>query len=499
MTLTAEQALSVVNRLYATLTNRRNEIQRFEDYYEGVHPLRFASPEWRKDHALRFKDFSDNWCAVVADASVERLAVDGFRVDDEGDIISDDEQMLMRDWDLNEMPAKSSQGFLQSSIARRSAVIVWGNRDDEPVITWEHPSQLIVDYVPGDGTARYALKSWCDDEDEFATLYTADEVWKFQRKASRVNFVAGISDSGLILPSGVSWPGQGGWEKRQPTEDDTWPIKNPLGKLPVREFQNRPLLNRGPLSDIAGTVAMQDAINLLWAYLFAAADYASMPARVVLGLEPPKMPVFDATGQKIGERPVDMEALQKGRMLWLTGQGGDIKQWDAAKLDVFTNVINIAVKHVAAQTKTPIHYIVGELGNVNGDTLAATETPAASKARKTHTFYTPEVRGTFELMALVRGNTKLAEACRVGTVQWRNPETVSDAQVADAASKDKAVGFPLMWIAEKRYGYTQAELAKLQQMLEAERTDPVLQQALKDTLTPQAPADQSGTAGAPLG
>ena len=35
--------------------------------------------------------------------------------------------------------------------------------------------------------------------------------------------------------------------------------------------------------------------------------------------------------------------------------------WDAAKLDVFTGVINVAVKHIAAQTKTPIHYIVGEL------------------------------------------------------------------------------------------------------------------------------------------
>ena len=151
-------------------------------------------------------------------------------------------------------------------------------------------------------------------------------------------------------------------------------MPNPLGVLPLVEFPNRPLLGRGPISDIDGTMAMQDGANLMWAYLFGAADYASMPARVVMGQEPPKMPILDANGLKVGEKPLDIEALTKGRMLWLTGQAA-VGQWDAAKLDVFTSVIDVMVKHIGAQNKVPLNYF-GALSNVNGETLDSLRTPA---------------------------------------------------------------------------------------------------------------------------
>lgn len=96
--------------------------------------------------------------------------------------------------------------------------------------------------------------------------------------------------------------------------------EGPLGLLPIVEFPNRPLLGDGPISDIEGTMAGQDAANLMWAYLFGAADYASMPARVVMGQGPPKVPILDANGQKVSEAPIDVEQLTRGRMLWLTGQ-----------------------------------------------------------------------------------------------------------------------------------------------------------------------------------
>jgi hypothetical protein len=498
--LTAVQALKTADALYGRLKNRRPEISKFENYADGKHPLRLGSEEWSQDHATRFKGWSDNWCGVVASAPGERTALDGFRVGDDDETESDEEKELWRQWDLNEMPSQASQGFLTSRVARRSSVLVWGDEDENPVVTWEHPSQVIVDYDPSTRQSRYALKAWLDDDRELATLYTADEVWKFERSRIASQVVNGVSASGLLIVSTTNDLAPGGWKQRQFTGDDTWPITNPLGILPVQEVLNRPQLGGKPVSDIEGTVSMQDAINMLWKYLFAAADYASMPARVVMGLEPPKMPILDENGVKIGDKPVDIESLQKGRMLWLTGQGGSIGQWDAAKLDVFTAVINVAVKHLAAQTKTPIHYIVGELGNVNGETLTATETPLAMKVREAHEFHTPAIRGVFRRIALVQGKKDLADACRTGQVQWRNPEIRSEAQMADAASKDKATGFPLMWIAKYRFGYTQKQLAELEVMLEKERTDPVLQAALKSVVTPPAPGStppaQPGVPGA---
>ena len=217
---------------------------------------------------------------------------------------------------------------------------------------------------------------------------------------------------------------------------------------------------------------MQDAINLLWAYLFAAADYASMPARVVMGQEPPKIPILDANGQKIGEKPVDIEALTKGRMMWLTGQATKIGQWDAAHLDVFTDVIQIATKHISAQTRTPIYLVHGELGNVNGETLTGLDAPLNSKVRESHKFYRSPVREVFGLFALVRNDEKLAKACRLGGPQWANPEVRSDSQVSDAAVKDRQVGWSLAGVLERRYGLTPPQIERELALVRAEQEDP---------------------------
>lgn len=451
----AKRALAQTERLARRLERRLPKVKRYEDYYRGRHPLAYATQEWSEDHAKRFEKFSDNWCGVVGSAPGERTQLNGFRLDDSRDKPSRKERMLAEDWKQNELDAQASQGFLMSTIAKRSATLVWGDENDEPVVTWERPDQVIVDYDPERPfVSRRSLKAWRDDEREYATLYTPDVVWKWFRPGVRVR--DGRTESGLFVPDMLG----GGWQPRpvKDSGDDTWPIKNPLGIDPMVEWQNRPMLGGRPLSDIAGAMAMQDAVNLLWAYLFAAADYASMPARVVMGLQRPMMPILDANGQKIGEQPVELEALAKGRLLWLTGQGGDIKQWDAAKLDVFTAVINVAVKHIASQTRTPIHYIVGDLGNVNGETLTATETPLAMKVRESHKYYTPSARGLYERMALVRGDTKLAKACRSGIAKWANPETRSDAQTADAAVKDRSVGFAFATVLRERYGYTQPQI-----------------------------------------
>lgn len=477
MPLTSDQAVTKVASLYARLAGRRAEIERLNKYFRGEQPLAYASDEWKAFHRGRFGDFSDNWCGVVANSPSERLKVNGFRIGDDVDVVSPEERQLKADWDLNDMDAQSSQGFLQSIIAKRSAVIVWGDDNDEPTMTWEHPAQVIVDYDPQNPRRRVAaLKAWLEGDTEYATLYTPDEVWKFERPEAYTQATGDTTKSGLMVVGMASH--NDGWVPRRNTGDDVWPIDNPLGLVNVVEFPNRPMLGGEPLSDIAGTVSMQNAINLLWAYLFGAADYASMPARVIMGQEPPKIPVLDDAGQKIGEKPVPPEALTKGRLLWLTGTDTKVDQFDAAKLDVFTGVINVAVRHVAAQTRTPVHYIVGELTNVNGETLLAGETGLVKKVQEIQLFAGSAVREVNRLSALVRGNQGVADACRLGQVLWADAETHTMAQASDAALKDRQIGYPLAWVAEHRHGLTQPEIARLMEMVEAEGQDPTLERIL---------------------
>ncbi|MFW7414750.1 phage portal protein [Demequina sp. SO4-18] len=461
--LTADAALTKATSLLNTLAGRRAEIDRLNSYYLGDQPLVFATDEWKKFHAKRYQGFSDNWCGVVGSAPGERTEITGFRVGKDVDPVSSDEAGLWADWERNDGPAQASQGFLASTVSKRSFALVWGDPDDEPVLTWESPSQMIVDYdVENPRKRRYALKAWTDGDMEFITLYEPEAVWKWERRAYGVT--NGRTRAGLIVPGSMG----ANFTVRQPDTDDTWPVRNPLGVVPVVEFANRPTLGGEPMSDIAGTAAMQDAINMLWAYLFVAADYASMPGRVVTGAEPPKVPILNDAGDVIGSKPVDIDALTKGRMLWLTGQGVQIDQWDAAKLDVFLEVVNVAVRHIAAQTRTPIYLVHGELGNVNGETLTGLDAPLVAKVREAHKFYQRPTRELFALMALVRDQKALARECALGTIQWSNPEVRSDSQVSDAALKDVQVGIPLQAVLETRYGYSQPKIARILQMRDAE-------------------------------
>ena len=476
---TGNEALRWVEKLYERLVTRRPEIDKQFKYFQGEQPLAYATDAWKKFHQNRYAGFSDNWCGVVGRSPVDRLRIDGFRLSGD-DSVSAEERELWDDWNRNDMEMQSAQGFLSSTIAKRSAVLVWGDANDEPATTWEHPSQVVVDYAPDNRTRRAALKSWQDGDVEYATLYLSDGVYKFDRPtAMSERSRQQLQDRGFLLPATLAG-GSGGWRARE-VRGEVWPLPNPLGEVPIVEWQNRPILGGNPISDIDGVIAMQDAINILWAYLFTAADHASMAARVVLGAEPPKVPILDESGQVIGAKPAKLEDLANGRLLFLPGvkdANARIDQWDAAKLDVFGTEITRAIGHVAAQTQTPGHYMLTneKFANLNGDALTAAEVPLATKVGNQQLFYNPAAKDTARLMALVRGHKDIADQIAKTNgrrfVQWKDGATHSLSQVSDAAMKDRATGLSLRTVLETRYGMTEEQIDREFDRIRAEQADP---------------------------
>lgn len=481
---TAQQALEWVAKLHKVIGSRSKEIESQFNYFEGKQPLVYATEQWRAFHEKRYEGFSDNWCGVVGRAPVDRLRIDGFRVGD--DATTAEERILWDDWKRNELPNQSKQGFLASTIAKRSSTIVWGDENDEPVVSWEHPAQVAVAYSTGGRRSRLAaLKVWREEDLEYATLYLPDAVWKFERASFISAAQNGRTDSGLYVPAHI---GSGGWTQRE-VPGEQWPLPNPLGEVPVVEWLNRPMLGMEPLSDISGTMAMQDAINMLWAYLFTAADHASMPARVVLGAEPPKIPILDENGQIVGSQPAKLEDLAQGRLLFLPGAkdaNARIDQWDAAKLDVFTGVMGTALGHVAAQTQTPGHYLMTneKFANLNGDALTANEVPLGEKVENGQEFYNPAAKDTLRLMAKVRGNDGLAEALPTADMLWKDAFMHTMAQRSDAAQKDKATGFSLRTVMEKYHGMTPEQIDREFERIRDEQAmqaaDPIARALLRD-------------------
>ncbi|MGQ5580935.1 phage portal protein [Streptomyces sp. ECR3.8] len=461
---TYEQALQLVQLLEAELIQRERDIRTHNAFYRGDHPLKFASDEFAKFHGDRYRDFSDNWTQVVADSPVERMTVTGFQASEE----TDADKELWKVWQVNGLDADSQLGFLGSVVNARSFVLVWGDPADPdmPVVTFEDPSQCVIAYEPGSRRLRRAaLKRWQDGAEDFATLYLADEVWKFSRPhlATDGDKSPQMEDVDEALKK---------WRPRE-LVDEPNPQPNPMGVVPMVELPNKPSLAADPISDVGGVIAMQNAINLLWAQLFTASDYASFPQRVIMGAERPVIPKLNAEGEVIGVQSVDIEKFAVDRVMMFNGKDVRIGEWQAANLTMYTGMIEVAVGHLAAQTRTPQHYLIGKMANLAEGALLAAETGLVKRVEEKQTWSGQGLREMARLIALARGEDAKAEAMRSGRVLWKDAESRSHAQLADALLKLKQLGFPFKWLALK-YGLTPTEVADVVAMrLEELEADPV--------------------------
>lgn len=472
------QAQALADRLIGELDRRVPEMERLTNYYRGEHPLKFASSEFAAYFTDRYKGFSDNWCQVVADSPVERLTTIGIQPYGSDQADAD----LWRVWMENNLDADSQLGYQASINCSRSFALVWG---DPPVVTFEDPRQTIVAYRPGSRRDRVAaLKTWQDGSRQYATLYLPDEVWKLERGLPRDWSSPDLRAAEDLMRQ---------WQPRE-TGDEPNPQPNPMGIVPVVELPNRPMLGEEPLSDTAGVTAMQDAINLLWSQLFTAGDYASLPQRVVLGADMPKMPILDSNGVVTGYKPIPLEQLALDRVLWIEDENAKLGNWPAADLSAYTDVLEVAVGHIAAQTRTPQHYLVGKMANLSGDALIAAETGLVKRAEEKQLWLGAGEREMFRLIALAQGaSPQAAAAVAAGRVLWTDVEYRSISQLTDSLLKLRQIGFPFEFLA-RRYGLTPTEVADLMRMREREAEIDPISQALNGRPEPGA-LDEGGQDG----
>lgn len=481
--LTYEEAQKKTRQLSDALLDRRPETAEELGYYKGDQgTLRFGGEKFTQQFKDQFKGFADNWCMPVADAGPERMTLLGIRP--YGKITADTE--TNRAWERAEAAAGMQTAMQVRAAARRSfALVSPGRTDATPRITFENPEQAIVDADPATRERRAGLIMWADDEMEFATLYTPDHVWKFQR------VVPEARHERQGRPVDVT----GGWEARTVgINDREGPVGvNPLGEVPLVEMRNRDLLDDQPLSDIRGVMAMQDAINLVWAYLINALDAASLPQRVVTGASPPEVPILDGDGQVIGKRPVELDDLINEKILWVPGETAKTAEWSRSQLEPFSRVIDQAIEHIAAQTRTPPHYLMTKMINTAAEALTISEAGLVSKVRQAITSVNPSVRDIYKLMALAmrRPGTEV-EALHAGIPMWADIQYRSEAQRADALVKKRQMGYPMRWIFEQD-GNSPEEIDRIMEMIrEEQETDPLAAQHYADSAGFAAPSAGSG-------
>jgi hypothetical protein len=441
--------------LYDALMNQRRHFDLMDAYYRGEPPRLPWLPEQAQNDLRRLIALTkSNYMGLVVDSMVERMQIEGFRLN--GESIGDQQTWAI--WQANNMDSGSDQVLLEAAIAGCSYIQVSPNNAEpaRPVITPEHPAQTIVAYEPGTARRRRAaaLKVWRDEwtGHMMATLYLPSVLFKWEaEKSAQPTPGYGTPLSDMSRPN---------WVPRM-VASEQWPAPNPLGVVPIVEIPNNPRLLTGGVSEIADVITIQDRVNKTLADRLMTQDYGAFPQKWATGYQ---FEDDDGNEQDIG--------MQIGRARVVTAESAETKfgQWDAAAIDPYSAAKREDVKDIASRTRTPAQYLLGEMSNVNGETLKASESGLVSKVRQRQR---TAGEGVEETVRLTRRAAGLSGADEAMEIVWRNPEFRTEGELVDALTKMKGLGVPeeALW---ERWGASQVEIERWkEQRAEQTTLDPM--------------------------
>lgn len=446
-----------LRKLHSQIVRRRPMLERTHRYYDGDHNLAFASEKFLEAFGGLFDAFADNWCQVVADAVEERLAIMGFRV---GSNVKIDDK-AKKFWEQNDLDLQASMGHLDGLIGGAFYVTTWvGDKENEPEITVESAAQATVACHPKNRNRRTGgLRCYMDDDGfEHAELFYPDEVYLFRSRTKRT---AGISD-----PMRLQWVSEDLIDAAKDL-DESGRMTNPLGKVPIVEFANRPRLmtsQRAALavhSELGAVIPIQDAVNKLFSDLLVASEFAAYPQRHLVGYEP-QDELDPTTGKPTGKIIEPNFVSGPGKVWWLEDPEATFGQFDVANLDGLVKAIEMTVQHIASISATPPHYLRASADRLSGESIKSAEGGLVAKVRRKTRTWGAGWEEVMRLAGAVANETDLARATGMQTV-WADIETRTESEHMDALSKKKELEVPAPQLWEEM-GYDPDTVARFPAM-----------------------------------
>jgi hypothetical protein len=407
-------------------------------YYEGDHELAFATAAYWEAFGPYLGATADNFMPLVVDSAVERLRVQGLRL---GRATGAD-QLAWDFWQDNDMDLGSDQVHRD---AIKLGVAYWmvekPDGDDAPLITPEHPAQMIVQCSPANPRERLsALKLWAEHDGTVrCNLWTEERLEKWRKRPT---------DPNLILPPGVK---AGEWEKDAGDSGE-----HGLDEVPVIPVPNVPSMGGHGISDLAPVEPDQQNINKMLADMMLGSEYQAWPQRVLLGVEQ----MQDENGVNLTAEQAQL-ALSRTRILRFSSKEAKIDQWDPADLKNYVEARNHLLDGLFSKGRLPINYNArGQLANISADALRAAEKNLIARCEMKKPGFDGGHEDTVRLAFKAVGADDKAKQAMSAEVMWRSLEARTEAELADAAVKKQAIGIPeeIIW---EDMGYSPQQIERI--------------------------------------
>ncbi|MFF7171099.1 phage portal protein [Streptomyces pseudovenezuelae] len=448
-------------RLGRKLRKRQGVLDEWWRYYRGRPPL----PELPRNAEAAFIDFQrksrTNFCKVIADSTVHRLFALGVTAAD-----GTADPNASRWWQINRLDSRQKLVW-RVAMAQSAGYMLVGehptqteaNGRPSPLITAEHPREAIVEYDPETGEPYVGLKALHNDVDGYGYAYVLYDDTTFAYKTRE-----------RCTPSRLPW-GPDSWVPL----DDGEP--HDLGRMPLVEFARMPDLGEDPEPEFACVTDTQDRVNMGVLNRMAASRYSGFRQKWVRGHK-----FARKTDQATGITTVVQPFVPGPNTVWVSeGENAQFGQLDATDLRPFLDEHASDVRDMLIMSQTPAYYYAGDLINISADTVSALDLMHVAKCRE-HILSFGE--GLEEVMSLAAAQAGVPEDYTEATVRWVDPQYLSPAVMADAATKLKAVGYPLDVIAEK--------LGETPQQIRRITSSAASQALLAASLLPANPAPTAG-------
>lgn len=455
-----------LDRLSQGLLDRQPRYDLLESYVCGDFRLPSGDPRYVKTLRELQEKAKTNYIALVTSSPVERMEVQGFRFGNDPDTPADDDANEI--WQYNNMDLNSEIAHLTAATFSRSYIMVSPPKEGQkyPLITVEDPRCTIVEHDPADmNTIRAGLKMWNDDVLGYAiaVIYLPESIHYFQGNSN--DYFKNIDYD--ILKQRVLSPGS--WEYMGSEGND-------LGEVPIVPLNWRPGLHGVSKSEAEEGFPIQDRINAEILNRMIISRAQAYKQRWAKGIS---LPTDDRGNVK---PPFDPGA----DILWAVedeeAQFGEFKEADITQI---LKAVRDDVGDLAAITKTPPHYLLGEIVNASGDALKAAETGLVSKTknrmRTAGWTWEKVIKLAFGWLGdRTKQNEVLAETI------WADPESRSRAELADAILKETQMGLPPE-MAFERLGLTPAQIQRAMQLKRQEEMRQAMLMAAQTSMRPQNP------------
>lgn len=425
--LNAADANALVSDMVKEAGPEWARLRRYSRYARGRQPMPWLPEGVDSEYRDIAKKSASNWLDLVIRATGQGLQVDSYGDTSEGS------EVWEKAWQANGMDAR------QHALHRAVGTLGYG--------------YLIVFPIDGE-----------DDTEVWMRPESADKMWaRYDEPGDE------WPTSAIRVVNDDKKKGRGRWELYD--GDARYVLTGKLGSAEVaftpHELGDAPVVQMRWAFDLLGTpqgevepvMSIQDRIVDATFTLQMVAKYGAFPQRWIAGLNPGEplrdaqgAPLLDANGQPI--MPTIKAYID--HILMAADPETKFGQFAAADLKQYVEALEAHIRHLAAITQTPPHYLLGSLVNLSAEALAAAESGLMRKIREKREVLGEGYEQAMRLAAEILGDEEAAQDM-TSQVHWQDVESRSLSQVADSILKLNEI-VPRRQLLEMIPGWTKTDV-----------------------------------------